>query len=127
WIIFCLTYLEGVFIKTGISVLAGYVMLAVIIVMTSYFSLGISYKIEVGENGSILLKSFRRTVKTFAEDIPIIEGPHLPIGFIRFRLEREKGYLFYIAYNPAINAVLKKISRANPDINFKRLRGFKKL
>ncbi len=122
WIFFSLTYIERIIMQAGISVIAGYVMLIFIIVLTCYFALGISYRIEVGENGSIRLKSFRRTIETFAEDIPMIEGPHLPIGFLRFRLEREKGYLFYIANNPAINAVLKKIKSASPDVQFKRLR-----
>ncbi len=122
WIVFCLTYLEAVFNRLELSVMFGFVMVTFIIIITCYFSLGISYQIKVGANGSIRLTSFRRTIDTCAEDIHIIEGPHLPVGFIRFRLDREKAYLFYIANNTAIETVLKKIRRANPDINFKHLK-----
>ena len=46
-------------------------MIAFILVYTWYFSAAISYKIVVDEDGAIELKSFRRTVTTHAEDIPL--------------------------------------------------------
>src|SRR5574342_404919 len=69
-------------------------MVAFILVMTWYFSMGISYKVEINDDGKLELFSFRRLVSTHSTKIAMVEGPHLPIGFIRFRLEREKAYLF---------------------------------
>jgi hypothetical protein len=51
----------------------------------------------------------------------LIEGPHLPIGFIRFRLEREKAYLFCVAKDKELQKILFAIRKANPDIKFKNL------
>jgi len=96
-------------------------MIAFILVYTWYFSAGISYRITVDEDGAIELKSFRRTVATQADDIPLIEGPHFPIGFMRFRLAREKGYLFCSTNNESLRTILSVLRKANPDIRFKAL------
>jgi len=50
-----------------------------------------------------------------------VEGPYLPIGFIRFRLEREKAYLFGVPRNRDLQEVLSVIRKTNPDIKFKNL------
>jgi len=96
-------------------------MVAFILVMTWYFSLGISYKLEINEDGKLELFSFRRLVSTHSTKIAIVEGPHLPLGFIRFRLEREKAYLFGIPRNRDLQEVLSVIRKTNPDIRFKNL------
>ena len=88
---------------------------------TCYFSVALSYRIEVGNEGSIRLTSFRRIIETSAGEIPIIEGPHLPIGFIKFRLEREKAYLFCLAKDETLGEVLKVIRTRNPGVKFKGL------
>ncbi len=97
-------------------------MIAFIIFYTCYFALAISYKIEVWNDGRIRLTSFRKTFHAHAEDIPYIEGPHFPLGFIRFRLEREKGYLFSITNDDALKKVLSVIKAVAPDITFKNLK-----
>jgi len=102
-------------------VLFGLIMIAFILVYMCYFALGISYKVEVWEDGRIRLTSFRRTVHARADDIPYVEGPQLPLGFIRFRLEREKGYLFSVTNDASLRKVLSVIKAANPDIRFKNL------
>ena len=96
-------------------------MIAFILVYTWYFSAAISYRILVSEDGAIELKSFRRTVTTHARDIPLIEGPHFPIGFMRFRLAREKGYLFCSVNNESLHTILSALRKVNPHIHFKNL------
>ena len=96
-------------------------MIAFIIAMTWYFSMGISYRVNVEEDGTIQLTSFRRILRIDSRKIEFIEGPHLPIGFIRFRLEREKAYLFCVIKNKELQKILLAIRKANPDIKFKNL------
>jgi hypothetical protein len=85
-----------------------------------YFSLGISYRVEFRDNGEIQLKSLRRTIRTIAEGISVIELPRMGLGFIRFRLEREKAYLFGLTHSALLKTVLAAIYEANSDIKFKR-------
>jgi hypothetical protein len=96
-------------------------MIAFIIAMTWYFSMGISYRVNVEEDGTVQLGSLRRILRVHSQKIELIEGPHLPIGFIRFRLEREKAYLFGIPKNRDLQQVLSVIRKTNPDIKFKNL------
>jgi hypothetical protein len=96
-------------------------MVAFIFVMTWYFSLGISYKVEIKEDGKLELFSIRRLISIHSTKIAMVEGPHLPIGFIRFRLEREKAYLFGIPRYRDLQQILSVIRKTNPDIKFKNL------
>jgi len=96
-------------------------MVAFIFVMTWYFSLGISYKAEINDDGKLELFSFRRLISTHSTKIAVVEGPHLPLGFIRFRLEREKAYLFGIPRNRDLQQILSVMRKTNPDITFKNL------
>ena len=121
WAVFCVVFLESVFSRLGLSVLFGLFMIAFILLTMCYFSLAFAYKIEVWVDGSFRLTSIRKTFDANAEDIPYIEGPQIPIGFIRFRLEREKGYLFAVVNNASLKKVLSVIRSANPDIRFKHL------
>ena len=97
-------------------------MVAFIFVMTWYFSLGISYKVEINDDGKLELFSFRRLISTHSTKIAVVEGPYLPLGFIRFRLEREKAYLFGIPRNRDLQQVLSVIRKTNPDIRFKNIK-----
>jgi hypothetical protein len=96
-------------------------MITFILVYTWYFSVAISYRIVIDAQGTIELTSFRRTVTTSAEDIPMVEGPHFPIGFMRFRLEREKGYLFCVVNNESLKKILSVLRKANPHCHIKNL------
>jgi len=96
-------------------------MIAFIIAMTWYFSMGISYRVNVEEDGTVQLTSFRRILRVHSRKMELIEGPHLPIGFIRFRLEREKAYLFCVIKNKELQKILLAIRKANPDIKFKNI------
>ena len=114
-------FIESIFSRLGLSVMFGLLMIVFILLCMCYFALAISYKLEVWHDGRIRLTSLRRTILTRAEDIPYVEGPHLPLGFIRFRLEREKGYLFSVKNDASLNKALQVIKAANPDIKFKNL------
>ena len=96
-------------------------MVAFIFVMTWYFSMGISYKAEINDDGKLRLFSFRRQINTHSTKIVMVEGPHLPLGFIRFRLEREKAYLFGVPKNKDLQQILSIIVKTNPDIRLKNL------
>jgi hypothetical protein len=121
WAVVCVTFLGASFNKWGLVNLFQLFMFAFVLFYTCYFSAAISYKIEVWDEGDIRLTSFRRIINTHAEEIPLVEGPHLPVGFIRFRLEREKAYLFCLTNNEFLNKILSVIRNANPGIEFKRL------
>jgi hypothetical protein len=96
-------------------------MIAFIIAMTWYFSMGISYRVNLEEDGTLQLTSFRRILRVDSRKMELIEGPHLPIGFIRFRLEREKAYLFCVVKDKTLQQILSRIREANPDIKFKNI------
>ncbi len=121
WVLFCFLFFESTFSRLGFSLPYGLIMIAFIAFMMCYFSLGISYKIEVGNDGQIRLTSYRKIINTNAEDIQMIEGPHLPLGFIKFRLEREKAYLFSVVTDEGLRNILSSLKRANRDIVLKRL------
>ena len=121
WVLFCFLFFESTFSRLGFSLPYGLIMIAFIVFMMCYFSLGISYKIEVGNDGQIRLTSYRRIINTNAEDIQMIEGPHLPLGFIKFRLEREKAYLFSVVTDEGLRNILSSLKRTNRDMILTRL------
>jgi len=99
-------------------------MIAFVLAYTWYFSLGISYKIELEGNGDTHFISFRRKITANAKNIPLVEGPRLailPYGFIRFRLEREKAYLFCRITDKDLQQILALMSERNRDIKLKGL------
>lgn len=122
WTVVCVSLL-GHYIKSGWGSLGQFLMIAFILVCTGYFSLGLHYRIRVESDGDIQLTSLRRIIKVNARNIGVVEGPRfgLPIGFIRFRLEREKAYLFSVVTERKLQEILLVISKANPDIKFKSL------
>jgi len=117
WTVFCVSIMGA---KGWINWVQLF-MVAFIFVMTWYFSLGISYKVEINDDGKLELFSFRRLISTHSTKIAMVEGPHLPLGFIRFRLEREKAYLFGVPRNRDFQEVLSVIRKTNPDVRFKNL------
>ena len=121
WVVFCLAFLGSILNRFGLTRPFQVFMIALILFSMCYFSAAISYKIEVWDEGSIRLTSFRRIVKTHAEEVSLVEGPHIPIGFIKFRFGREKAYLFCLTDNESLKAVLSVIRAADPDIRFKNL------
>ncbi len=101
-------------------------MVGFIIAYTWYWCLGISYRIEVSETGGIKLKSLRRVLRLEPDDITVVEGPRLsfiPTVFVRFRLAREKAYLFCVISSGELSEVLRSMHRNNRDLAFKGLAG----
>ncbi len=96
-------------------------MVAFIFIFTWYFSLGIFYKMTIGNNGMVELTSFRRTIKISPGEIGLIEGPHFPVGFLRLYLEREKIFLFCVMRNRRLQQILTHLRGLNPDIKSRNL------
>jgi hypothetical protein len=121
WTIICILFISLKVTRSEWGNLFQLFMIAFIIAMTWYFSMGISYRLHVEEDGTVQLTSFRRILKTHSQKMELIEGPRLPIGFIRFRLEREKAYLFCVVRDKTLQQILSRIREANPDIKFRHL------
>lgn len=94
-------------------------MIAFVLGFTWYFSLGISYKAEMGQEGELDLTSFRRVLHLKPRDIRQVEPPFLPWGFLRFKLEREKAYLFCSVTHKDLQGIVKKLVEMNPDIRIR--------
>ncbi|MGD2269068.1 MAG: hypothetical protein PVI06_01600 [Desulfobacterales bacterium] len=121
WSVICVSLIESILEEWGSSGVFPLFMIGFILCYMWYFSLAISYRMEIGHDGNIRLKSLRRTIRTHAEGISVVEFPRLGLGFIRFRLEREKAYLLCLTINESLKNILSVIRDANPDINFKNL------
>jgi hypothetical protein len=121
WTAICVPLLGLKAVKSEWANLMQWIMIGFVLAYTWYFSLAISYKIEADSEGGVELKSFRRVLKLQAEDISMLEPPHLPIGFFKFRLAREKAYLFCTVNNSNLQQVLKMIKTSNPDVKLKGL------
>jgi ABC-type multidrug transport system fused ATPase/permease subunit len=121
WTILCILFISFKVTQSQWGNLFQLFMIAFIIAMTWYFSMGISYRVNMEEDGTLRLTSFRRILRIDPRKMELIEGPHLPIGFIRFRLEREKAYLFGIPKNKDLQQILSNILKTNQDVKFKNL------
>ena len=121
WTIASVLFLGLKYGQFGKADLMQLLMIAFILGMTWYFSLGIFYRIRIEEDGNIELTSFRRIIRTHPQKVDLVQGPLFPIGFVRFRLEREKAYLFCMAKSEALGKVLSLIRARNPNIKFKSL------
>ena len=123
WTVVCIVLLGSKSLKTGWPI-GQLLMIAFVLAYTWYFSLGISYRISIESDGTVELASFRRKITVKAGDISMAEGPRfaiIPFGFLRFRLEREKAYLFICITDESLHKVLAAIRRKNPEMKFKGL------
>ena len=121
WTGICLFLIGSIEFRFGWP-LARILMIAFVMVYAWYFSLAISYKIGITETGDIELTSFRRIVRVNAEVIGMAEGPKwaiIPYGFVRFRLEREKAYLFCRITDADFEQFMQILKTANPDMVLK--------
>ena len=119
WTIASAILLSGRALRAEVGEIGQWLMILFVVAYTWYFSFGIFYKVSLDHEGSIVLTSFRRIIRTKAELIEMIEAPHFFFGFVRFRLEREKAYLFAIPSNEELRRVLISIRRINPDLKAK--------
>ena len=111
-------------VESGILSVFQVGMIAFILAYTWYFSLGIFYVIRIKEDESIQMKSIRRIIEIIPDVVDTVEGPRfgvLPYGFIRFRLEREKVYLFCHITNSHLARLLARMKAANDHLKFKGL------
>ena len=121
WTIACVLFISIKVIRSELGSTFNLFMIAFIIGMTWYFSMGISYRVFIEEDGTLRFTSFRRVLRIDSKEMELVEGPHLPIGFIRFRVGREKAYLFCKVKNKKLQEILLAIRNKNPDIQFKNL------
>jgi len=99
-------------------------MIAFVLGYTWYFSLGISYKVAAGIEGNIEMTSIRRKVTLQATQISMVEGPRfalLPYAFIKFRMDREKAYVFCNLMSQDLAELFALMKKANKDMGFKSL------
>jgi len=123
WTGICLLLMGSIEFSLGWP-LARMVMISFVMVYTWYFSLAISFKIGITETGDIQLTSFRRVVRVNAEVIGMVEGPKwalIPYGFVRFRLEREKAYIFCCITDPDFKQFMQIMTDVNPEMMLKGL------
>ena len=123
WTVICLLLIGSIGFSQGWP-LARSIMITFIMAYTWYFSLAISYKVSLSADGDIELTSFRRVIRVHAEVIGMVEGPKwalIKYGFIRFRLEREKAYMYACITDERIQEVLKILREVNEDVVFKGL------
>jgi hypothetical protein len=121
WTVVCVVMIGSKTLSAGWP-LFQLLMIAFVLGYTWFFSLGISYRIYINEKGMTELTSFRRVLSVKADAISVVEGPRLafiPYSFIRFRLEREKAYLFCRITDNELQQVLKKMRLTNREIKFK--------
>jgi len=121
WTVVCISLINSILEEGGSSGVLPLFMIGFILCYMWFFTLSICFRIEMGDGGEIRLKSLRRTIRTNANEIAMIEFPKVGLGFVRFRLEREKVYLFCIPGNASFKEILSVIRNANPQINFKNL------
>ena len=123
WTVICLLLIGSLGFDWGWP-LARSLMVVFIMAYTWYFSLAISYKVSITPEGDMELTSFRRVIRVHAEEIGMVEGPKwalIAYGFIRFRLEREKAYLYSCTSDGEIQKILKIMREINEDVVFKAL------
>ena len=123
WTVICLLLMGSIEFRFGWP-LARMVMIGFVMVYTWYFSLAISYKTGITESGDIQLTSFRRVVRVNAEVIGMVEGPKwalIPYGFVRFRLEREKAYIFCCITDADFKQFMEIMRDVNPEMVLKGL------
>ena len=121
WTVLCVWLIGSKTLSAGWP-LGQLLMIGFVLAYTWYFSLGISYAISIETDGMIKMSSVRRVLSLHARDISLVEGPRLaviPYSFIRFRMPREKAYLFSCITNDEIQRILKIMQKNNPEIKIK--------
>ena len=119
WTAVSILFLAAKAARSELSDALQWVMIAAIFGFTWYFSLGLFYRISLAADGSLHLKGVRRGLTVQPREIEIVEGPYLPIGFVRFKSKKEKLYLLCQVRNADLQAILKRIAEINPDVQFK--------
>jgi hypothetical protein len=119
WTAVSIFFLAGKAARSELSDVLQWVMIAAIFGFTWYFSLGLFYRVRMAPDGSLHLKGVRRGFTVHPRQIEIVEGPYLPIGFVRFKSGKERLYLICQVRNADLQAILKRVGEINPDVRFK--------
>ena len=119
WTCVAVFFLAAKAVRSETADILQLIMIIGVLCFTWYFSMGIFYRIRLEADGSILFAGARRTLRLQPREIEAIEGPFLPIGFIRFKSGRERFYLLCSVRNTDLLAILKRIGEINPGIHFK--------
>ncbi len=119
WTVLCVFKLGSRLMSGGTGDLMQWLMIGFVITYTWIFSYRINYKISVTREGQMELTSLKRVLKVNAQDIDLVEGPHLPWGFLRFKLQREKAYLFCVVKDSSFRKVLAAVRSVNPRMRAK--------
>lgn len=101
-------------------------MVGFVIAYTWYWCLGISYRVVVSDAGKIELRSFRRVLNLEPSEIIAVESPKIsivPTVFIRFRLSRERAYMFCVISSADLSKVFQVMHRNNSELVFKGFAG----
>ena len=94
-------------------------MMAFIIPMTWYWSLGIVYRIVLEKDDIVRMKSIRKDITLSINDFRKIEGPpsRINFGFIRFRIARDTIYSFFVP-STSLRRILTIVKAKNKSVLF---------
>ncbi len=96
-------------------------MIGFVMAYTWYWSLGVFHSLHLDGQGRLHLTSPRRALVVDLEEIGLVEGPLLPLGFVRLRLAREKAYVLCRAGDPELSRLLLGLRSAHPGLKFKHI------
>ncbi len=98
-------------------------MIIFVFAYTWYWSLAISYRMRSEEDGAIVLISFRREIRIAPTGVQGVEGPpfRMPFGFMKFKIGREKVYLFCLMTDKVLQEIVSRLLKANPGVKVKFL------
>lgn len=119
WTAVSIFFLTAKAARSELSDTLQWVMIAAIFGFTWYFSLSLFYRISLAPDESLHLKGVRRGLTVHPREIETVEGPYLPIGFVRFKSGKERLYLLCQVRNADLQAILKRMGEINPNVLFK--------
>jgi energy-coupling factor transporter transmembrane protein EcfT len=119
WTCVSILFLSAKAVRSELTDVLQWVMLAAIFGFTWYFSLGLFYRVSLAPDDSLYLKGVRRGLTVHPREIETVEGPYLPIGFVRFKAGKERLYLLCQVRNADLQAILKRMGEINPQVVFK--------
>jgi energy-coupling factor transporter transmembrane protein EcfT len=119
WTAVSILFLSAKAARSELTDALQWVMIVAIFGFTWYFSLGLFYRISQAPDDRLYLKGVRRSLTVHPREIEVVEGPYLPIGFVRFKAGKERLYLICQLRNADLQAILKRIGEINPHVRFK--------
>ena len=96
-------------------------MIGFVMAFTWHWSLGVFHSLHLDGAGRLHLTGPRRALVVDLEGIALVEGPLLPLGFVRLRLAREKAYVLCRAGDADLSRLLRGLKAAKPALKFKNI------